>query len=275
MLRAELLKLRTVGSTWVALIVGAAGLLVTQVLLVTLLPAIANGTAFAGEAGISDGLGPMDTASAAFQYGALNVFGASGAGGSIGIATIAVLALGVLAGTTDFRHGGIVGTALARPRRWSILGGKVAATAVAATVFGVVLSAIVVAVLLVTVWTGGGGLALSAADIASSLLRGIVSVVLLALIGLGIGVLVRGQLAAFITVGAVLVAEPVLQGIVGLVAGGVPFWARLLPVSLAQAGTADPATSAGLPPVVALIVLGGIAAAVVAGAGAALRRRDL
>ncbi|WP_411699285.1 hypothetical protein [Conyzicola sp.] len=275
MVHAELLKLRTVASTWVALAVAAGGLLVTQVLNVTLLPALASGAVLGDEPALRDELGAIDTGSAAFQYAALNVFGTGGASGSIGIATIAVLALGVLAGTTDYRHGGIVGTALARPRRAGILAGKVAATAIAAAVLGVALAAIALVVLLASAVTGDGALALSPLDMASALGRGVVVVVLLALLGLAIGVLVRSQLAAFITVAALLLAEPILQGFVQLVTGGLPVWAQLLPVSLARAGLSDPAVDSGLAPAVALGVLAALTAAVLGAATVALRRRDL
>ncbi|GAB3605536.1 hypothetical protein GCM10027413_09450 [Conyzicola nivalis] len=274
MVHAELLKLRTVASTWVALAVAAGGLLVTQVLNVTLLPALASGAVLGDEPAVRDELGAIDTGAAAFQYAALNVFGTGGASGSIGIATIAVLALGVLAGTTDYRHGGIVGTALACPRRGGILAGKVGATAVAAAVLGIALAVIALAVLLGSALTGGG-LALSPLDVASALGRGVVVVVLLALLGLAIGVLVRSQLAAFITIAALLLAEPILQGLVQLVTGGLPVWAQLLPVSLARSGLADPAADSGLAPAVALGVLAALTAAVLAAAGVALRRRDL
>jgi ABC-2 type transport system permease protein len=274
MFRAELLKLRTVSSTWVALAVGVIGLLVTQVLLVTLLPAMANGSVFADEPGLRDELGTIDTASHAFQYSALNLLGTGGSGGSIGIAMMAVLALGLLVGTTDYRHGGIVGAALARPRRVPVLTGKIAATSAVAGVLGVVLAAVSIVVLLLVVWTTPATLAVQVVDIASSAARGILVVVLLALLGLGIGVLVRSQLAAFLTVGALLIGEPMLQGLVQLFTGGLPTWALFMPVSLSHLGMADPG-DAILSPVLALGALAALTALVLVAATAALRRRDL
>jgi ABC-2 type transport system permease protein len=274
MLRAELLKLRTVTSTRVALAVGVGGLLLTQVLLVTLLPAMANGSVFADEPGLREELGIIDTGSTAFQVSALNVLGTGGAGGSIGIATIAVIALGLLVGTTDYRHGGIVGTALARPRRFHILGGKIAATAASGAALGILFAAISLTVLLISVAVTPAPLAVSALDMAGILARGILITVLLALLGLGIGILVRSQLAGFLTVGALLLGEPILQGLVQLFTGTLPTWVLFLPVSLAHFGMMDDA-SAALSPVVALIALAAIVTAVLGAALVALQRRDL
>jgi ABC-2 type transport system permease protein len=275
MITAELLKLRSVASTWVALAVAAVGLLLTQVLTVTLLPALASGAVLGDEPEIAGELEAVDTGSAAFQDGALDVLGTNGATGSIGIVTIAVLALGVLAGTTDFRHGGIVGTALARPRRTAILVGKGVATAMTAALLGVVLAAVALTVLLVSVWSGAGGLELQPSEIASALGRGLLVVVLLSLVGLSIGLIVRGQLGAFIAVAVLLVGEPIVQGLAQLATGAQPVWAQLLPGALARAALADPSVSASLPPLVALGLLAVLTVAALAVAGTVLRRRDL
>jgi len=275
MITAELLKLRTVASTWVALAVAAAGLLLTQVLTVTLLPALASGAVLGDEPEIAGELDAVDTGSAAFHYGALDLLGTNGATGSIGIVTIAVLALGVLAGTTDFRHGGIVGTALARPRRAAILAGKAAATAMTAAALGVVLAAIALGVLLWSVSSGAGPLELQPTQIASALGRGLAVVVLLSLIGLSIGLLVRNQLGAFIAIAVLLVGEPLVQGIAQLVAGALPAWTQVLPGALARAALADPSVPGGLTPLVALGLLAGLTAAALAVSGVVLRRRDL
>ena len=274
MIRAELMKMRTVGSTCVALAVAVGGLLVTKILLVTVLPAIAAGSILANEPAARAELGAVDTSSAGFQYGALDLLGASGSSASIGIATIAVLALGLLVGTTDFRHGGILGAALARPARTAILGGKVAATAVVAALLGVALAVVSLAVLLGLVAFSSVELVVQPAEIASSLGRGVVAVVLLALLGLAIGVLVRGQVAASIVLAGVLVGEPILQGFVQLVTGSLPVWAQFLPLSLARAGMAAPGDAA-LAPLTALAALAALVGIVTTAAAIAFRRRDL
>ena len=274
MIRAELMKMRTVGSTWVALAVAVGGLLITQILLVTVLPAIAAGSILANEPAARAELGPVDSSSAGFQYGALDVLGASGSSGSIGIATIAVLALGLIVGTTDFRHGGILGAALARPARTVILGGKVAATAIVAALLGLALAAVSLAVLLSLVAFSPAELALQPTEIASSLGRGVIAVVLLALLGLAVGVLVRGQITASILVAAVLVGEPILQGFVQLVTGSLPVWAQFLPLSLARAGMAAPGEGE-LAPLTALAALAALVGIATAAAAITFRRRDL
>ena len=273
MLTAELLKLRTVAATKVTVALGVVGLLVTQVLLVTLLPALASGAI--DTKGAAAELGTIDPGSVAFQYSALNPLGGMGGVGSVSIATIAVVVLGLLVATTDYRFGGIVTTALAQPRRLRILGGKVAATAVVAAGLAVVYAVVVLGNLLVaTLVIPGAELVLPAVDIVSTLVRGAAVVVLLALLGVGIGVIVRSQLAGILVVISLLVLEPIVQALAQALTGGVPLWAQLLPLSLGQAAIAQ-VGSLALHPLVALAALAGIVLAVLVAAGAALRRRDL
>jgi len=275
MVRAELLKLRTVTGTWVALAIGVLGLLLTQVLTITVLPAIASGVIPGAD--IGDELGNLDPGSLGFQVAALNVLGGGGNSlGSVSITAIVVLILGLLVATTDYRFGGIVSTALAEPRRWRILGGKTAATAVTAALLGVVLSVICLGTLLVsTAVLPGVDLVVPAPDIAFTLMRGIAVVVLFALLGLAIGTLVRSQLAGVLVVIALLFVEPILQGLAQLLTGAVPLWAQLLPLSLGLSAIAGADAGLAIPPAVALLALAGIVALLLGLAGTVLRRRDL
>ena len=274
MFAAELLKLRTVAAPAVTIAIGAVGLLLTQVLLVTVIPAIANGTIDTnGEVGAAE-LGPVDPGALPFQLAALDVLGGGSGTGSVSVATIAVLILGLLVATTDYRHGGIVATALAQPRRGRILAAKASATAVTAAAFGVLLAIIAAGVLVVTVVVlPGAELVLDPLTALAVLGRGVLVVVLLALLGLGIGVLVRSQLAGVLVVVALLLLEPIVQAVAGLISGGVPLWAQLLPVSLGRTAIAAP--EGGLVWGVALAALGGVVAVVLVAASAVLRRRDL
>ena len=274
MFAAELLKLRTVAATKITIAVGAAGLLLTQVLLITLLPALANG-ALGADVAPSE-LGPTDPGTAAFQSGALDILGGGSGMGSVGAATIAVVLLGLFAATTDYRYGGIVATALAQPRRTRILVGKAAATAVTAAAFALLLAVICVAVLLISVTVlPSTGLVLGWTDILATLGRGAIVVVLLALLGLAIGVLVRSQLAGVLVVVALLLLEPIVQAFAQLFSGALPLWAQLLPLSLGRTAIAGGDGGAVLPWGVALAALAGIVLAALAAGAAVLRRRDL
>jgi len=266
MLRAEILKLRTLPSTRIAFLAGAVGLLVTQVLFVGLIPALADGTVIAGDIPVEE-FGAADPGTAEFQLTALNLLGGGQGAGTLGIATIAILLLGMLVATTDYRFGGIVGTALAQPRRGQIVVGKTGATIAAGAVLGAILAVVVSVVLAGALALRGIGLELAPLEALGILGRGVIVVVLLALLGLGIGTLVRNQVASILVVFAVLLGEPILQGIVSLVVGTVPTWATYLPSSLASAGIGG---SWG-----AILGLAAIAAALLGAATLVLRRRDL
>ncbi|HET6671879.1 MAG TPA: hypothetical protein VFG92_00750 [Agromyces sp.] len=275
MIRAELMKLTTVGATKVAAAVGIIGLLATQLLFFWLLPALASGAiAITGEPGIAAELGEFDPGSFAFQYSSLSLLGSNAGAGSIGVALIAVLSIGVLAATTDYRFGGIVAAALASPRRARILGGKVAATAVVVAVMAVAYAVVCLGVLLSSTTLSGVDLVVGWGDIAGAIGRGVVVLVLLGLLGLAIGVLVRSQLAGFLVLIGVVLVEPILQSVLLLV-GEAPAWSQYLPLALAQAGLADPASPAALSPLVALVALAALAGVALAAAWAVLRRRDL
>lgn len=273
MLRAELLKLSTTRATAIALAVGILGLIATQLVLVTLLPAIASGAIGPGADAVGDDLPDVDMTSPAGQLAALSPLGASTGSGSIGLALLAVLILGVLAGTTDFRHGGIVPTALARPRRGGILAAKSAAVGLTGIAVGIAYAVVSIGALVVSLAVQGTPLVLGAGEILMVLLRGAVVVALLALLGLGVGLLARSQLAGVLIALGALVLELMVQGFVQLATGGLPTWAQLLPLSLSQLAIGSvPAT---IPPLLALLVLAVWAAIVLGASWLVIRRRDL
>src|SRR3546814_5519165 len=111
----------------------------------------------------------------------------------LGLASLSVRVRGVLAGTTDYRFGGIVPTALAEPRRGRILAAKALATAVTGLVLGVVYAFVSLVALLVSLTATGATLSIGVLDIAAVMAQGAVVVALLALIGLGLGLLARNR----------------------------------------------------------------------------------
>ncbi|WP_344296841.1 hypothetical protein [Agromyces neolithicus] len=265
----------TVGATKVAAAVGVLGLLTTQLVFVWLLPALSSGAiVIDGEPGIAAELGGVfDRASFEFQYSALSLLGGGASAGSLGFSVIAVLAIGVLAATTDYRFGGIVGAALASPRRGRILGGKISATVVVTAATAVAYAIVSVGVLLASTIASGVDLALGWGDVLSEMSRGIAVLILLGLLGLAIGVLVRSQLAGFLILIGLVVIEPIMHAVLQIV-GGAPIWAQFLPLALAQASLADPGSGAVLSPVIALVAFVAIVGAALTAAWVALRRRD-
>jgi len=296
MYRAEMLKLRTTRATWVVAAVAVAGMLVVQaftLLLPTILrstEALGGGTTVGLQAPpemveeLAPDLGALtDVSLPAFQRSMLDLLGnGMGGSGSVGVATVCMLLLGVLAVTTDFRTGGIVPTALVQPARLRILAAKAGATATVALAVGAVLAVLGAAGLLVAiVTTPGAGLALDALEVLGIWARGLAVLVLLSWLGLGIGTLVRGQVAAVVTVGALALAEPIVRGAVTLLSGGESAAAEWLPLglgALASTGQSGAALLGGAAPLGALAALAGLAAwafVLLGGGAVSLQRRDL
>lgn len=296
MYRAEMLKLRTTRATWIVAAVAVAGMLVVQAFTL-LLPTILRGTEALG-GGPTVGLQAppemvaelapeldalVDVTQPAFQRSMLDLLG-SGLNGSssVGVATVCMLLLGALAVTTDFRTGGIVPTALVQPSRLRVLGAKAGATATVALAVGVVLALLGAAgLLLAIVTTPGASLALEPLEVLGVWGRGLAVLVLLSWFGLGIGTLVRGQVAAVVTVGALALAEPVVRGAVTLLSGGTSAAAEWLPLglgALASTGSSGAALLGGAAPLgafAALLGLGVWVAVLLGGSAVSLQRRDL
>ncbi|KRC33121.1 MULTISPECIES: ABC transporter permease [Oerskovia] len=296
MFRAELLKLRTTRTPWILGIVALAGMVLVQALTIAL-PRVLSGLEGLG-GGATVGLqaspeltadlapdltGLTDLGAAPVQRAMLDLLGNGPAGsGSAGVSVICMLLLGVLAVTTDFRTGGIVPTALVVPSRLRILGGKAGATAVVALVTGAALAVLTALGLFVAVAsTPGAQLMVGAGDVLGVWGRGLVVLVLFAWLGLGIGTLIRGQVAAILVVVGLVVVEPLVQAAVLLLSGGTSNAAAWLPLGLGSlASTGQSATSVlgGLAPLGVGAAVLGLAAwvAVALGSGAVtFRRRDL
>jgi len=160
--------------------------------------------------------------------------------GSGGQASLFALILGILAVTGELRHGTITQTFLVTPRRTRMVTAKLIAMLVA----GVVLGLLATAVTLVVAWPW-----LAAKDVTISLFSSDVGLVLLAVIavtalfgviGVGVGALIRNQVAA--VVGA-LVWEFVVESILVSV---VPSVGRWLPSGAARGLTQETLTSGSL-----------------------------
>ncbi|NRD25324.1 hypothetical protein [Frigoribacterium sp. VKM Ac-2836] len=274
MFRAEILGLVTTTATKVAAAVAVLGLVMTQVVFVVLLPALASGRVGPGAEALGDDLPDIDLASPTTQLDALSPLGTTLGGGSVGLALVAIVLLGVLAGTSDDRHGGIVGAVLASPRRGRVVAAKAAAVGVGAAVVGVVLAVI-------SLLTLAGSLAVTTTpftavtgQVVATSARGVLAVVCLAVIGLAVGILCRSQLAGVLVMIGVLVAEPVLAAVAQLVGGGAAVSAtQFLPVALAQSVIhGGSGTLGGGTAIVALLALTVVA---LAAASLVLRRRDV
>jgi ABC-2 type transport system permease protein len=128
-------------------------------------------------------------------------------------ATVLALILGIIGMTQEYRHRTATPTFLAEPRRWRVVVAKLIAYAIAAVPFAVV--AVAVNLLVVSIYAGARGAAPSlTGHNAEVLFTSGLALVIYALIGVGIGALLRNQVGAI--VGALVylfVVEPVIRSI--------------------------------------------------------------
>lgn len=166
LLRSETLKLRTVRTTWVMLGIG----LLAEALFAGLYVGLVN----------LDDIGPIDEVLT-----------------GTGLLMLMLLVLGVLAITTEFRHGTVGTTFLAEPRRYPVMVAKLGAVVLIGILAGLAYVAV------------NGGLALplfesregslpGSGEIVSVYAGVVVSFSLLATFGLGVGAIVRNQVGAII-----------------------------------------------------------------------------
>ncbi|OMQ14623.1 ABC transporter permease [Modestobacter sp. VKM Ac-2676] len=209
LVRAEWLKLLTT-RVWIGLLVGAC--------------VLAGGFAalFTGLAGQEGGPAPIGTP----MYEQLAL-------GAAGQAAILSLVLGIIGMTQEYRHRTATPTFLATPHRGRVVIAKLIAYLVAAIPFA--LAACAVAVVVVVVYAGARGSAPSLTGDNLEVLAGAtVSIVMYAVIGVGVGALFRNQVGA-------IVGSLVYLFIIESIIGGIPATAdvyKWLPGGAAAALTA-------------------------------------
>jgi ABC-type transport system involved in multi-copper enzyme maturation permease subunit len=190
LIRVELLKLRTTRLTY--------GLLATAVGLTATFAVIE-----AARAGSGHGIGPLSTASG------LNAVISAGLWALV-LATV----MGVTVSSGEFRHATATQTYLATPRRGRVLTAKAVAGGCAGAVFGLAGYVVALSVGLVFVAARGYHVPIGHATLARYALGHVVGTALLAAIGVGVGSLIRSQLAGVIGVFAwTIVIESILGGL--------------------------------------------------------------
>jgi len=192
-----------------------------------------------------------------------------GYAGIVIIVMLFVMVLGIRSFTDEARHGSIVPTFLATPKRLRVLAAKTTVSAVAAVVFAV--AALTVGIGVIAVYLIAHGYAVPVAwwTMAELFGKAIAIAVLWAAIGVSIGVVVRHQVAAIVGALAWLfVVENILSGL-------IPKFAAWLPASAAGAAMGVDSASPLVTPVVGMIVLVAWTAGGVALAATVIRRRDV
>jgi len=167
LIRAELLRLRSIRSTWGLL--GAA-----------LILTLAFACMVLGDVG---GIGGFPPGSVRLRNALL---------GAASLGTVPVVLLGVLSITSEFHHRTATATFLATPQRWRVLVGKTIACLLVAPPVAVVL---LTAPLTLGVLTGAIDLTLDA-DLARLIARAALGFECWVLLGVGIGAVVRNQTVA-------------------------------------------------------------------------------
>jgi len=112
-------------------------------------------------------------------------------------AAVALLVLGLLGLTTEFRHKTITPTLLATPNRWLLLAGKAASYAVFAIVYAVFCVALNFAIAII--WLSAENVPLDYGHgVPGGVGKAFLTLVLTGMFGLGLGALLRNQAAAMV-----------------------------------------------------------------------------
>jgi ABC-2 type transport system permease protein len=243
LVRAELIKLRTLRSFWWTVVATLAFVPVTVAL------AMHGGSESA----------PLDS-----TEGFRNVIAAASSGG------VLMLVIGILAMAGEFRHNTITSTLLITPDRRRSVGAKLAAVGLVGLVVGIAASLLTLAIALPWLAQRDIDLAAHGADIGLVLAGGIGATVLSGLIGVGLGALMPNQTLA---VTGTLVWVLLVEGILGSFASGVGRW---FPGGAASAmsGVAPP-SGESLPLWAAGLLFAGYALVAAEAGGRLVVRRDI
>jgi ABC-type transport system involved in multi-copper enzyme maturation permease subunit len=195
LVRAEVYKIRTTPTAWVlpifTLVITAIGVVTSFV--------------------IEKPFGGGATFTAPVTVEQLRIL--TGAGYMAGAVMAPVL--GVLVITTEFRHKGITNTLLITPRRQRVLVAKAIATAIWAVVLWVFSIALEAALGLPLMKAEGGSISALMHQVTPVIFGVLGSFVLLALFGLGLGILIKNQVGGvLVAIVATLVLEPLLVALV-------------------------------------------------------------
>jgi hypothetical protein len=127
---------------------------------------------------------------------------------------VMLLVLGVLLITAEFRHNTITPTFLAAPRRWQVIVAKFATVMVVSLVFAVGMLLAAVIATLPYFRSALDELELGSGDLWLTVFGNVLVLVLFGLLGLGIGALLRNQVAAVVvSIVYFLVVENILTGL--------------------------------------------------------------
>jgi ABC-2 type transport system permease protein len=189
-----------------------------------------------------------------------------------GLAALLTLIFGIVAVAGEYRHGSITDTYLSCPDRRRVITAKLAVYGLVGAAAGLVSSAVALAVTAAWWAAKGGSLQLSGTDTWLTLGGGLAACFAFAIIGVGLGALIRNLVGA---VAVALAWIALVEGIVGQLAGSG--LARWLPFYASEAldRTNIGATTRLLPQWAGGLVLLGYAAVFAGAAVVTTLRRDV
>jgi ABC-2 type transport system permease protein len=189
-----------------------------------------------------------------------------------GLAPLFALVIGVIGVTTEFRHGTITPSLLVEPVRTRLMTAKLAAQLIVGLALGVLCYGVCAA--LVSTILSGRGIAtgMSTGDWIAAVIGGALATMLYAVLGLGVGALLRNQVGAIVVVLAWVFVIENLLGIIPGFGDGIKKYG-LSGVGSPLARTATDATRIGQVPA-GLLLLGYALLFVIAGT-MVIRRRDI
>jgi ABC-2 type transport system permease protein len=186
-----------------------------------------------------------------------------------GTLAVPLLIFGIVGATTEFRHRTLAASLLVGPVRPRTTGARIVAFAITGLAVGLAMLA-VTALLGAALLAGAQGPALGASDYAEVLAGGLLATVLATVLGAGVGILVRNQVAA--VVGA-LVWLFIFEPLLATLGGDTEDYIILNAAQVIGAGAGD--ANGGLGYGGAVLVLGGWAAIFVAAGLVVDARRDV
>lgn len=133
-------------------------------------------------------------------------------GTAFGIGSLFTLILGVIAICGEFRHQTITPTFLTSPRRHRVVEAKVASIVVVGGLSGILMIATGLLVGAIVISARGFATRLGSGDVQQVLWLMVLGLVVWSILGLGVGTLLKNQIAAIlVVVGFTFIAEPLIQ----------------------------------------------------------------
>ncbi|MGX6606457.1 ABC transporter permease [Micromonosporaceae bacterium Da 78-11] len=137
--------------------------------------------------------------------------------GILGYTAFVPAAVGTVAATSEYRHRTAAVTFLFAPRRWQVLAAKLTTYGIAGLAYGLILAGTAAAALFTVAAGRGISLGLPGGTVLALLTRIGLAMVVYLLIGVGVGALLRNQVAALcVVIGYLYMGEPLLMIIPGV-----------------------------------------------------------